>query len=99
MGKFYAFLLGVAAGFGLYHMSISYHVVRASDGLHLVSKTTPTLSDTYVDIRGFTAADAAEHLALGMAIAASDNAKLQQEFAGNVVQGVLDQVLQPPPSQ
>ncbi|MEM6329434.1 MAG: hypothetical protein AAF790_04205 [Planctomycetota bacterium] len=93
MAKIYAFVLGVAVGFGLYHTAISYHVVHASDGLHLVPKVSGKLAEAYVDIRGFTAADALEHPALGAAIAASGNAQLQREFAGNIAADVLGEGL------
>ena len=91
MGKIYAFVLGVAAGFGLYHLSISNHVVRASDGFHVVPKVSKTLGDTYVDIRGFTLEQARQHPELGAAIAASGNATLQQEYGGAVAADAIQQ--------
>lgn len=93
MGKIYSFVLGMAAGFGLYHLSLSYHVIRASDGFHLTHKTSATLADTYVDIREFTAAEALEHPQLAAAIAASDDAALQREFSGSVATNAIEQGL------
>ncbi|MEM6799066.1 MAG: hypothetical protein AAF589_06085 [Planctomycetota bacterium] len=93
MGKVYAFVLGIAAGCGLYHLALHNHLVRASDGFHLTPKMALSLEDTYIDIRNFTAADALEHPQLGAAIAASGNAKLQQEFTGNVAADAVQQVL------
>ncbi len=98
MGKFYAFVLGIAAGAGLHHLAMSYHVVHASDGLHLTAKVSPSLKDVYVDIRQFTAADAVKHPELGAAIVASDNPLLQREYAGNVaddaIQGGIQQAIE-----
>lgn len=99
MGKFHAFVLGVALGAGGYHFALCYHVVHASDGFHLVKKTTATLRDPYVDIRGFTAEQALEHPDLGAAILLSDKESLKREFAGNAVQAIADEaskLLQPP---
>lgn len=93
MSKIYHFFLGLLAGFGLCYFAMSQHVVHSSTGLHLVPKTAATLNDTYVDIRGFTAADAAQHLALGEAIARSGKAELQREFIGAVVQNLAEEFL------
>ena len=91
MGKVYAFLLGVAAGFGLYHMALSYHVIRANDGLHLTPKVSQTLSNTYIDIRGMSLAEQAEHPAVLAAIAQSGDEALQQELLGGTIEGVAEQ--------
>lgn len=90
MGKIYAFILGAVFGFGMHHLATTQHIVRAGDGLHMVPKVSATLADTYVDIRGFTPAQWSQHAQLGVAIARSGNAELQQQAAG----GVLDNVMQ-----
>lgn len=90
MGKIYAFILGAVFGFGMHHLATTQHIVRAGDGLHLVPKVSATLADTYVDIRGFTAAQWSQHSELGIAIARSGNTALQEQAAS----GVLDNVMQ-----
>lgn len=94
MGKIYFFLLGVVAGFGLYHLAMSYHVIQAESGWHLVAKTSPGLSDTYVDIREFTPEDALKHASLVAAIESTDNETLKQEIRGELIQGAIDQGLE-----
>jgi len=86
MGKIYTFVLGMAAGFGMYHLALSYHVIRASDGLHLTPKVAATLTDTYIDIREFTAADHAEHPQVIAAVLNSGDAELQKQLLGDAIQ-------------
>lgn len=61
MGKLYNFVLGVVVGFVLYHAATNYHLVYANDGVHLIAKTQPRLSEAYVDVRAYTPADWANH--------------------------------------
>lgn len=99
MGKLYNFLLGVVVGFGLYHAAINYHVVYAKDGLHLVNKTPPRLSETYVDIRQFSAGDWANHPQLILALKQAGEDELLQDATADAVndavQRGLDRVLGP----
>jgi hypothetical protein len=53
MRRWSTFLAGVAAGALLLYAVLNFHIIHASDGLHLVRKTDARLSDTYVDIRNF----------------------------------------------
>ena len=89
MGKIYAFLLGVAAGFGLYHLAGSYHVLRADSGLHVAPKVTLSLQDTYVDIRGFGAGDWAKHPELAAAVFQSGNEEIMHEAVAESVDKLL----------
>jgi hypothetical protein len=47
----------MAAGAMLLYATMHFHLVRAGDGLHLVAKEPPRLSETYVDVRAFGLAD------------------------------------------
>jgi hypothetical protein len=68
MKRLSSFLLGVVVGaIGLY-WAMTFHVVRASDGLHVVPKVTSGLADAYVDIRSFSSADWYRHTSLSVAI-------------------------------
>ncbi len=70
------FLTGVVVGaIGMYG-AMSYHVVRAPDGWHLVPKFSPGLSQTYVDIREFEARDWNEHRSLAVALVKADKEDL-----------------------
>lgn len=99
MGKFYSFLLGLVAGFGAYHLASSHHVIRTDSGLHTTPKVSQTLAGTYVDIRGFTPAQWAEHPALVAAIAKSGDEQLVAESADGAVNGALQQLLPATPSE
>ena len=57
MNKFTTLLFGLAIGATLMFVSLKYHVVRASNGFHMVPKTTANLSLIYSDVRDFTVDD------------------------------------------
>jgi hypothetical protein len=70
------FLTGVVVGaIGMYG-AMTYHVVRAPDGWHFVPKFSPSLSQTYVDIREFEARDWNEHRNLAVALVKADKEHL-----------------------
>lgn len=93
MGKIYTFLLGGFTGFGLCYFAMGHHVVHAEDGLHLVPKVETSLSQAYVDIRGFGPGDWQQYPKLGAAIAASDDAELKQMVLGNTVEQGVNRIL------
>ena len=95
MGKLYNFLLGVVVGFGLYHAAFNYHVVYANDGLHLVKKGKPRLSEVYVDVRNFNAQQwlAPPDLVLDIQKAGKDD--ILKQAAGDAVKEAVDRALQP----
>ncbi len=68
MGRLSTFVFGVIVGVVLTFGSQRYHVVRASDGFHLVPKLSASFSQAYVDVRSFGIADWAEHRGLAGAI-------------------------------
>ncbi len=57
MRRLMTFVMGMVTGGVLLWGAMQYHVIRAKDGIRLVSKVNATLAKTYVDIRGFTVAD------------------------------------------
>ena len=68
MKRLSSFLAGVVVGaVGLYGV-MTFHVVRANDGLHVVRKVTCGFSDAYVDIRSFSPADWHRHTGLSLAV-------------------------------
>ena len=90
MNKIPTFLFGVVLGAILMFVSLKYHVVRATDGFHLVPKVTANLGAIYSDVREFTLQDWKDHRELVLAISNSDNLALQEEAAkgalGNTVE-------------
>ena len=93
MKRIPAFLLGVVVGaLGLF-MALNYHFVRANDGMHMIRKTSSSLSGTYADVRGYTPTDWANHPDLAAAIMASGEQELIEDVAGEALFRGLDNVL------
>jgi hypothetical protein len=80
------FFIGVLLGAALMYVGLLYHVVRASDGFHLITKTKATLSGSYADIREYDLQDWNEHPDLTIAISASGKANLLTESAVDNIQ-------------
>ena len=97
MGRIYTFLVGVVIGFGLYHAAIHYHVVYATDGLHLIAKRPPRFAEVYVDVRNFGLADWQKHPQLILAIEKAGKREILSDAVGNVVEEAIDDLL--PPAQ
>lgn len=68
MSRVGAFILGILVGAVGLQVGQSYHFVRASDGVHMVPKLTSGFTETYVDIREFTADDWQTHQSLAAAL-------------------------------
>lgn len=94
MGRFYNFLLGVVVGFALYHAVLNYHVIRASDGFHLVAKRPPRLTEAYVDIRNFGWEDWQQHPQVIVALEAADKRHLLTDAARDAAHELIDRGLQ-----
>ncbi len=83
MRKLPHFLAGVLVGAILMYMALKYHVVRASDGFHMVPKTIAKLTSIYVDIRAFTFDDWRDHPDLALDLANSRKAYLLEDATKN----------------
>ena len=70
-----------------------YHIVRASDGFHLIAKQPTRLSETYVDIRAFTMTDWAVRPQLASALVQADQQKLLGDSAAAALQEKAKQLL------
>ncbi len=93
MRRISTFLLGMATGAMLLHGATLYHVVRASDGIHLIPKQPPSLAQTYVDIRSFTMDDWAGHAQLASAMVQAGQQQLLGEAAGGTIRETLNSVI------
>lgn len=81
MKRVTSFLMGVIFGaVGLY-VAMSYHVVRAEDGVHFVRRVSNGLADTYVDIRQFDAAKWHEHRSVAVALINAGQENLLKDSA------------------
>lgn len=102
MGRLYTLLLGMVVGFGLCYAAMTYHIVHARDGLHLVAKVPARLEEVYVDLRSMSAGDLAQRPQLLAALQRANmghllgdevQARLQER-----IDNLFDQVA-PPPQQ
>jgi hypothetical protein len=73
---FTTFVMGIAVGAAGMYTSLTYHVVRASDGFHLVPKMQAQFAEAYVDVRNFDASDWNEHKSLAVALANANKGHL-----------------------
>ena len=92
MRRLMTFMLGMIAGGALLYAALQYHVIRASDGLHLIAKTKPQIKTTYVDIRNFRIADWTQHPALLQALLNANKPDLVEGAANGVLQNGLDRL-------
>ncbi|MBI1371457.1 MAG: hypothetical protein GC159_01665 [Phycisphaera sp.] len=84
-------LIGTAVvlliGAGLMYYALGHHFVKASTGSVTVPKASLTLSDTWVDIREWTAADFKEHPEVTKALIDNGHGDLVVQSATD---GVID---------
>ncbi len=76
MKRVTSFLTGVLVGAVVLYGAMTYHVVRAADGVHFVRKISSGLGDTYLDVRQFDAAKWNEHKSLAIALIHADKEEL-----------------------
>lgn len=93
MRRISTFLLGMATGAMLLHGATMYHVVRASDGMHLIPKQPPRLAETYTDIRHFSMEDWAGHAQLASAMVQAGQQQLLGEAATGSIRDTLNSAL------
>lgn len=91
MGRMSSFIFGAAVGATVMFVSLTYHVLRTSEGYELVPKLTAGFSETYVDVRKFGASDWANHKSLVAAIVAADKKTILQDSSSeHVTEGVQE---------
>lgn len=90
MGRFTALIIGIVVGGLLMLFSFNYHIVRTSDTVLFVPKTTTQLQGAYVDITGWKASDWVEQKAFTKAMIDAGHSDLVQS---SVTQDLMDRVL------
>ena len=85
MHRLSSFLSGLVLGAAGLYWAMTFHVVRADDGVHVVPKVTRGLSDAYVDIRSFAAPDWYQHRGLSAAVV---NAKKEYLIGDSSLNGL-----------
>jgi hypothetical protein len=93
MSRVWSFVLGMVAGAALLHVATNYHVVRSSEGFHVVAKCPARLSESYVDIRSFGLADWTSHPQLAGALVQANKQHLLGDSASQAIHQSVNQLL------
>jgi hypothetical protein len=93
MSRVWSFLLGTVTGAALLYTAMNYHIVRSSSGFNFVAKSPPRLSETFVDIRGFSMADWAGHPQLAGALVQAGKQNLVGDSAVGAIHESLNRLL------
>jgi len=93
MGRLGTFVLGALIGGALIFAAQRYHVLRTDKGVELVPKLSANFSDTYVDIRGYTAADWAQRKALTAALVQAGREDLIRHAVAGQFRARIDRFL------
>lgn len=94
MPRLGSFLGGVVVGGAAVFVGLKYHVVRATDGVHLVPKVQAQFDEAYVDIRKFGFEDWNKHRSLAVAMVQADKGYLMQETTTDSLRRSVDSVLE-----
>ncbi len=86
---FFGFIVGAIAIFG----ALNFHLLETNTGLQLCPKRSVSLSETYVDIRKFTAADWATHATLSADIVAAEKQHLMGESPAAAVETTVHEMI------
>jgi len=95
MRRWGTFLIGVAFGAALLYAVLNFHIINASDGLHLVPKVESQLAGTFVDIRSFGPREWLEHPEVFIALQRADRGDLLNTAADDAMRKGLDRLLGP----
>jgi hypothetical protein len=83
-------VLGAVLGCGVTLVAFRYHVVRASDGLHMIASGNSMPADCYADVREWTPNDWADHPQLATALVTAGQGDLVMRTSAT---NVLDRVI------
>lgn len=93
MSRVSAFLFGMGAGALILHAAMTYHVVRANDGIHVVPKNPPRMAEAFVDVRQFTMSDWAARPELASSLVQANKQHLMGQSAAAAVSASVEQLL------
>jgi hypothetical protein len=84
-------VLGAVLGCGVTLVAFRWHVVRASDGWHMIASGTSMPVDCYADVREWTPNDWADHPRLATAVVTAGQGDLvMRTGATNVIDRVIN---------
>ena len=88
MARIRWFVLGTVVGAGMTMASLKYYFLYTNDGLKAVPKQSPTLADTFLDVRDFGASDWSEHKEVMAAVMAHDPGLLESAAVHSIRDGL-----------
>lgn len=96
MRRLFWLFIGVVIGGAAILTAFNFHILKTDKGFEMVPKESLGLSDSYVDIRKFSAADWANHKQLAADMVAAEKAHLigdaAQQSIGDELKVWLDKV-------
>lgn len=96
MSRILTLLAAAALGGATVYFAFQYHVVRADEGVFIVPKRAVGLSETYVDVRNWSALDWEKRPALVEALVRDGRGDIIPTTAGrSLLRGVLDRLAAP----
>jgi hypothetical protein len=93
MGRLFFMFVGFIIGAGAIFGAFNYHLLKTSTGLQLCPKRSASLSETYVDIRKFTAVDWTNHPTLSADIVAAEKQHLMGESPTTAVENGVHEIV------
>lgn len=93
MRRWFTFLSGVVVGGLLLYGVLNFHLLRASDGLHVIPKINAQVAGTYVDVRNFSLRDWVEHPEIIAALRDAGRNDLIETATGDAIHTGLDRLL------
>lgn len=71
-------------------VGLKYHIVRATDGFHMVPKSTAKIGSFYADVRNYSMEDWKQHKTLLLDITNSGSDQLKEEAAKSALGNTFD---------
>ena len=81
MPRIHSFFMGAIVGAVSLYCAMTFHVVHADDGIHIVPKVSNGLRDAYIDIRDFNTAQWNQHKHVALALINADKEELLKDSA------------------
>ena len=94
MSRLSWFVMGFVIGALTVLGSLKYHVLRTDEGVEVVPKLSATVSETYLDVRGFGISDWTEHKSVMAAVVQSNKGHILKDAAATELVDSVDGMLQ-----
>jgi hypothetical protein len=86
-------MLGSVFGAALLLLIMHFHVIRSTDGIDVIVKTPPRLSESFVDVRSFGLSDWTDRPLLANALVRADKQHLIGDSATSTIKQGMNRLL------